>query len=97
MVHFVYLYVYLYVWQFINVCLPFHPNVDLASMHSMEETLHECGPLQSKSCDQEVEAHAAEAITLQEGHKEAETNEDHHVHVLETCTWEKKQIDDFGA
>lgn len=66
--------------------IPLHPDVDLASMHTMEETLHECGPLQGEGCDQEVEAHAAEAVTLQERHKEAETNEDHHVHILETCT-----------
>lgn len=66
--------------------LPLHPDVDLASVHTVEEALHERGPLQGEGCDQEVEAHAAEAVALQEGHEEAEADEDHHVHVLETCT-----------
>lgn len=60
--------------------------MDLASIHTMEEALHQCCPLQGKGCDQEVEAHAAEAVALQEGHEEAKTNEDHHMHILETCT-----------
>lgn len=55
-------------------------------MHTMEEALHQRCPLQGKGCDQEVEAHAAEAVALQEGHEEAETDEDHHMHILETCT-----------
>lgn len=54
-------------------------------MHTMKEALHQRCPLQGKGCDQEVEAHTAEAITLQEGHEETETDEDHHVHILETC------------
>ncbi len=54
-------------------------------MHTMEEALHECCPLQGESCDQEVKANAAETVALQEGHEEAETDEDHHVHILETC------------
>lgn len=65
--------------------LPLHADVDLASVHAVEEALHERGPLQGEGCDQEVEAHAAEAVSLQEGHEEAETDEDHHVHILETC------------
>lgn len=66
--------------------IPLHPDMDLASMHTMEKALHECGPLQGKGCNQEVEADAAEAVALQEGHEEAEADEDHHVHILETCT-----------
>lgn len=66
--------------------VPLHPDVDLASMQTVEEALHERGPLQGEGGDQEVEAHAAEAIALQEGHEEAETDEDHHVNILETCT-----------
>lgn len=66
--------------------LPLHTDVNLSFMHSMEEALHECGPLQSEGSDQEVESHAAETVALQEGHEEAEANEDHHVHILETCT-----------
>lgn len=55
-------------------------------MHSVEEALHERSPLQRKSSNQEVESHTAEAIALQKGHEEAKANEDHHVHILETCT-----------
>lgn len=55
-------------------------------MHPVEKALHERGPLQGEGRDQEVEAHAAEAVALQEGHEEAETDEDHHVHILKTCT-----------
>lgn len=52
------------------VChIPLHPYVDFAiRMQTMEEALHERGPLQGEGCDQEVEAHTAEAVTLQEGH-----------------------------
>lgn len=66
------------------VDIPLHADVDLASMHAMEEALHQSGPLQGKSCDQEVEANATEAIPLQEGHEEAKTDEDHHMNILET-------------
>lgn len=58
-------------------------------MQTMKEALHECGPLQGEGRDQEVEAHTAKAVTLQEGHEEAETDEDHHMHILETCTMQK--------
>ena len=50
----------------------------------MEEALHESGPLQGEGRNEEVEAHTAEAITLQEGHEKTEANEDHHMHILET-------------
>lgn len=63
---------------------PLHPYVDLAFVHAVEEALHQRGPLQRESCDQEVEAHTTEAVPLQKGHEEAETDEDHHMNVLET-------------
>lgn len=69
--------------------LPFYSDVDLAPMHTVEKTLHKCGPLQGEGSDQEVEPHTAKAVTLQEGHKEAKTNEDHHMHVLETYARQK--------
>lgn len=50
----------------------------------MEPALHEQRPLDTESSDQEVESDTAEAVTLQEGHEETESNEDHHMHVLET-------------
>ena len=76
----------MFVGKFMNACLhiPLHPDVDLACMHAMEEALHKSGPLQGEGCDQEVEAHTAEAVTLQEGHEEAKANEDHNMHILET-------------
>lgn len=49
----------------------------------MEPALHEQSPLDPESSDQEVEPHAAEAVTLQEGHEETKSNKDHHMHVLE--------------
>lgn len=66
--------------------IPLHADLDFAIMHPVEKALHERGPLQGEGCNQEVEAHAAEAVALQEGHEEAETNEDHHVYILKTCT-----------
>lgn len=54
-------------------------------MHSMEEALHECCPLQGKGSNQKVEPDATEAVALQKGHEKTKTDEDHHVHVLETC------------
>lgn len=69
-----------------KICVsPLHSDVDFSSMHAMEEALHKGGPLQGERCDQEVEAHTAEAVALQECHQEAEANEDHHMHVLEAC------------
>ena len=53
----------------------------------MEPALHEQSPLNTEGSHQEAEAHSTEAVALQEGHEEAEPNEDHDVHVLET--WEK--------
>lgn len=70
--------------------VPLHSDVDFPFVHPVEEALHECGPLQRKGCDQEVESHTAEAVALQEGHEEAKANEDHHVHVLETCAKKTK-------
>lgn len=41
------------------------------------------GPLDDVGRNEEVEADRTEAVPLQEGHEVAETDEDHHVHVLE--------------
>lgn len=58
-------------------------------MQSMEEALHESGPLQGQGCDEEVEAHTAEAVALKEGHEETKADENHYMHVLETCRKQK--------
>lgn len=57
----------------------------MAFFKEAEPALHEQRPLDAEGCQQEVEAYSAEAIALQEGHKEAEAHEDHGVHILETC------------
>ena len=54
-------------------------------MEGVEEALDERGRLQGKGGQEEGEALAAEAIALQEDHEEAETHEDHDMHVLEAC------------
>ena len=54
-------------------------------MEGVEEALDERGPLQGKGGQEEGEAHAAEAVALQEDHEEAETQEDHGMHILEAC------------
>lgn len=59
--------------------------MDVASVQGVEEALDKCGPLQGKGSQEEGEAHAAEAITLQEGHEEAEAHKHHDMHILETC------------
>ena len=45
--------------------------------------LDEDVPLDAEGGNEHVEGEGGEAVLLQEGHQEAETNEDHHVHVLE--------------
>lgn len=66
--------------------LPLHSDGDLASggVQRVEPALHEKSPLQAEGSDQEVEAHSAKAVALEEGHEEAESNKDHHMDVLET-------------
>lgn len=49
----------------------------------MEEAVDEDGPLQEHGGQHEVDADRAEAVPLQEGHQEAEADEDHDVDVLE--------------
>lgn len=51
----------------------------------MPESLHEEAPLQAEGSQQQVDAHAAESISLQEGHEEAEADEDHDVDILKHC------------
>lgn len=53
------------------------------SFVQVPEALHEETPLQSEGSQEQVEAHAAEAISLQKGHQEAKANEDHNVDILE--------------
>lgn len=57
-------------------------DFDLA-VFQVPEALHDQTPLQSEGGQEQVEAHAAEAISLQKGHQEAKANEDHNVDILE--------------
>lgn len=58
-----------------------HPSID------------EGGPLQDQCWDEHVVPDCPEAVPLQEGHQEAETDEDHHMDVLED--WKRKG-EDYG-
>ena len=51
-------------------------------MH-VEEALAERRPLQNDGRNEEIERHGAVAVTFQERHQEAETDEHHHVNILE--------------
>ena len=51
----------------------------------MDEAAGEDRPLYDDGRDEKVVADAAEAVALEEGHEEAEADEDHHVDVLEHC------------
>ncbi len=66
--------------------LPLYSNVDFSGgvVEGVEPALHKKSPLKTERGDQEVEAHAAEAVAFQEGHEETESNKDHDVDVLET-------------
>ena len=55
----------------------------LADEDVVPGTLHEDGELEGVRGDDEVESHGSPRVSLQEDHEEAETNEDHHVHILE--------------
>lgn len=56
-------------------------DFDLAVIQ-VPETLHEEAPLQPKGSQEQVDTHTAEPISLEEGHKEPEANEDHDVDIL---------------
>ena len=51
----------------------------------VDEAIDECLPLDGKGANEKVEAHTAETIPLEEGHKEAEADEHHDVNILEHC------------
>lgn len=78
--------------------LLFYTDVDFSGgeVEGVEPALHEESPLQAEGGDQEVEAHAAEAVALQEGHEETEPNEDHDVDVLEALEGRKEKLK-FGV
>ncbi len=48
----------------------------------MPESLHEETPLQAEGSQKHVDAHAAEPVSLQEGHQEPKTDEYHDVNIL---------------
>lgn len=64
-------------------------DFDLAVLH-VPEALHEEAPLQAEGSQEQVDAHAAEPVSLQEGHEEAEADEDHDVNVLKHCRSERE-------
>ena len=64
-------------------------DFDLAVGH-VPEALHEEAPLQAEGSQQEVDAHAAETVSLQECHQEPEADEDHDVDILKHWRHEKR-------
>lgn len=68
--------------------LPFDSDVDLPGgrVEGVEPALHEQSPLKPEGGDEEVEAHSAKAVALQERHEEAKSHKDHHMDILEA--WE---------
>lgn len=59
----------------------------------MPQALHEEAPLQPEGGQEQVDAHAAETVALEEGHEEPEANEDHDMNILEH--WRKKRWGQF--
>ena len=59
-------------------------NFDLAIVH-VPDVLQQQAPLEAKGGQQQVDAHTAESIALQEGHQEAKADEDHHMDILKHC------------
>ena len=49
----------------------------------MQESGHKCCPLDDECTYKEVKADTGESIALEEHHQIAETNEHHHVNILE--------------
>lgn len=68
-------------------------DFDLAILQ-MPEALHEQAPLQTESGQKHVDAHAAEAVSLQEGHQEPEADEDHDVNILKHWRNEEGRLAD---
>lgn len=66
--------------------------MDFAIVKGVEKSLDEDRPLEGKSSDQKIESHPTEAVALQEGHQEAEAEENHDVDVLEACRGRRGQV-----
>lgn len=72
-------------------------DFDLAVLQ-VPEALHEEAPLQAEGSQEQVDAHTAEPVSLQEGHEEAEADEDHDVNVLKHCRSEREvQLSSSGT
>ena len=67
-------------------------DFDLAVLQ-VPEALHEEAPLQAEGGQEQVDAHAAEPVSLQESHQEPEADEDHDVDILEH--WRKEKGGQF--
>ena len=49
----------------------------------VQEPSHYNRPLNNEGCDEEIQPEAAEAVSLQKSHQEAEADEYHHMDILE--------------
>jgi len=59
------------------------PGLSISMEHLVPEAVVNESPLDCHGGKQEVESHSRESVPLEEGHQEAETDEDHHMDVLE--------------
>lgn len=77
----------------------FNANFDLAIavVQRVEPALHQQGPLEAESCDQEVETHGAKAIALQKCHQETKSHKYHHMDILETCKTTRERREGSGC
>lgn len=57
-------------------------DADLSVIIRVPEALHEEAPLQPEGSQQQVDAHTAEPISLEECHEEPEADEDHDMDIL---------------
>lgn len=63
----------------------------------MPDALHEESPLQAEGSQEQVDADAAEPVSLQEGHQEPEADEDHDVDILKHCRRDRREVSDGGS
>ena len=62
-----------------------HVDMYRPMVHVQNPTGSECTPLDGNGGDQHVESEAAESVSFQECHQEAEPDEYHDVDILEHC------------
>ena len=87
------MYVYM---ELVNLVLyvRFHTDFNLPVME-MQESAHESRPLNYERAHQQSNAQTREHVASHVRHQEAETDEHHHVNVLEHCNDARKRYEHF--